>query len=265
MPALLWPHVAQSPLIHQLLAGPLHRPQRLAYRGGYLRQGEVWVGGQQLEDSFGRFYRRFHRRFYRRFDLGRLEAEAQPQPGLLEGHLRVGQPLGPAGFQDALKSPPPGLDQAGPKEGVGEVGVEGLGGVLLQQALHRPTRRELTGVPDHQAVGVDADLDGYPAAVVLVHDGVQKGLPQSRLGYRVGLQALQALVGDTRLEVLGLQHHDGLAGLGQEVAPHLVLEAQVHVVLEEADLDQGPGDKAFGVGVKQQDGGPLEVAALQQV
>jgi hypothetical protein len=49
-----------------------------------------------------------------------------------------------------------------------------------------------------------------------------------------------------------LQHLDGLVDLKQQGAIHLILIAQIGIVLEKTDLHIGPGKPAAGLGMKQQ-------------
>ena len=83
-----------------------------------------------------------------------------------------------ASFQKTLNTPPPRLNHASAEEHAGDIRVEGDRGMLAQQLLYRPVGRQLTGIPDQQLIGVDADLNRRAAGLVLMHHRVQNRFPQ---------------------------------------------------------------------------------------
>jgi hypothetical protein len=85
-------------------------------------------------------------------------------------------------------------------------------------------------------VFIDADLDRYATAVVLVHHRVEQGLPQGSVGEQVGFQPLEPVVADVGLQVLGMQKLKGLLDLLEEAAPNLVLIPQIVIGDEKLDL-----------------------------
>ena len=170
-----------------------------------------------------------------------------------------------AGIHDPLDPPSPGLDHPGAEEGIGDVGVVGLRGVLPNQVIDGPVVREVSGIPDEDLILVDAYLDGDAAAVVLMSDGIEQGLAKSLLGHWVGLDPLESLVGDGGLQVFGEEEVEGFVSMGEEVSLDLVVVEEVGVGAEVADLHGGSGHVFLGIGVKEQDGGPLQVGAVGEV
>ena len=170
-----------------------------------------------------------------------------------------------AGIHDPLDPPSPGLDHPGAEEGIGDVGVVGLRGVLPNQVIDGPVVREVSGIPDEDLILVDAYLDGDAAAVVLMSDGIEQGLAKSLLGHWVGLDPLESLVGDGGLQVFGEEEVEGFVSLGEEVSLDLVVVEEVGIGAEVADLHGGSGHVFLGIGVEEQDGGALQVAALGEV
>ena len=84
-------------------------------------------------------------------------------------------------------------------------------------------------------------------------------------GDREGLHPPNALVPDSRPQVLGGQQIDRSGDLCEQVAVNLVVIEQIDVVAKEADLHVRAREEDLRVGVKQQQRGPLQVRSLPQV
>ena len=137
--------------------------------------------------------------------------------------------------------------------------------VLAHQLRYRPVRRKLTGIPYHYFIGIYAYLDGYGAAVVLVHHGIEHGFPQSRIRHRPGFDAAQPFVADQRLQVFRLHHLDRPVHLRKKIAVHFVMVAQIGVGFKKTDLHIRTGDEFFRIGMKKQGCSPLEVCSIEQM
>lgn len=103
----------------------------------------------------------------------RQEPERHPQSGRFVNYLRFGCARLPAGLDNPLDTPAPGFDHPGSEENVGDIRVKRNGGMFAKQLFNGPTRWQFAGIPDHQPVPVNADLDRDAAGIVLVHQGVQ--------------------------------------------------------------------------------------------
>ena len=179
--------------------------------------------------------------------------------------LRGGDSRRLAGIHDPLDPPSPGLDHSGAEEGIRDVGIIRLGGVLPYKVIDCPVVGQMSGIPDEDLVLIDADLDGGAAAVVLMSDGIEHGLAECLLGHGVGLNPLESLVGDEGFQVLGEEEIEGFISLGEEVSLDLVVVEEVGIGAEVADLHGGSCHVFLGIGVKEQDGGPLQVGAIGEV
>ena len=168
--------------------------------------------------------------------------------------------VGPHLFNPAA----PGFNHSGSEEGVGNIGIEGLRGMLGVQTLDGPIVWQSAIVPEQDLVVINADLNRRSAAVILVGHGIQQRLPQGTLRHRIGLDPLHALVGNHRFQVLGQQQVRGLVNLREQAALDLVMIQQVAVGLEITDLDRGTGNEGFGIGMKQQHGRPFQVGSVRQ-
>ena len=124
--------------------------------------------------------------------------------------------------------------------------------MIRQQVFQGPAFRQDSWVPDFQAVFIDPDLHGRADGVVPMHQGVQDRLAQSCIGHRVAFDALDALIGDSGLEILGPNQVDGCGGLLEEVAMHLIMVCQVGGRAEIANLHKGTGHKALRVIVEEE-------------
>ncbi len=140
-----------------------------------------------------------------RFQIFRRKRKLRPQVVAGKIDLRLRRAASSAGFEDAPNAAAPGLDLPGAEEGVGYAGVVGVGGVVAEELGEIPTFGQDGGIPDLQPVSEDFDLDGGGDRVVAVDQGVEHGLAQCFVGDGIGLDALQALVADGRLQVFGPQ------------------------------------------------------------
>jgi|GEM_PF-5851745 len=129
--------------------------------------------------------------------------------------------------------------------------------MLAEEPFQRLALRQVTGVPQHDLVFVNADLDRDAAAVVLVNDGIQQSFTQRTIGIQEGLHSLQALVADVSLQILRVQQLQSLLHLLEQVPVNLVLIPKVVVGHEEPDLDPGSADNLFRPVGEQQAGGPF--------
>ena len=123
--------------------------------------------------------------------------------------------------------------------------------MLAEQALKRPCRRQLARIPDHQFIGIHADLNRNRAGVILVNHRVEYRLAQRRFGHRIGLDPLQSLVGNQGLHVFEPKDIDDLIDLGKQVAADHVLIAQIGIAPEKSDLQVRAADESLRQRVKQ--------------
>ena len=196
--------------------------------------------------------------------MGRRVGKFHPQARCLKtegGYRDIGLP---AGVKNSFDPTSPRLDHSGPEEGIGDLGVERAGGMLLEQMVDVPSLRELSRVPDHESVVVDADLDWNAGSIILVEDRIRHGLPEGVSRHGEGLDALKILVGDESLEIFGAEQIDRSVDLSEKISVDLVLVQKVGICPEIADLHIAPGHKFLWVWVKEKKSGPLEVGAIGQ-
>ena len=134
-----------------------------------------------------------------------------------------------------------------------------------EEVFERPAIREDGGVPDFQAVFIHPDLHGRADGIIAVHECVENSLPQRGIRHGVTLDALDALISDGGLEILGFDEVDGSGALLEEGAMHLIVVRKFRSRAEVTDLNEGSGDEALRVRVEKQQGGALEVFALGEL
>ena len=79
---------------------------------------------------------------------------------------------------------------------MGNVGVVRLAFMALFQCFVCPVSRKPTVVENHDFVGINANLYGYLAGIVFVHNGVEHSFTQSIFGKRITLYTVDAIVGN---------------------------------------------------------------------
>jgi len=92
-----------------------------------------------------------------------------------------------ARFDDALKTSPPRLDEAGAKKYLGYVRVLGLRRMHFEQGFRSPSIWQLAGIPNHQVVGIHADLIHLADVVVLDLVDLQIEVASNRSGPCIAL------------------------------------------------------------------------------
>ena len=87
---------------------------------------------------------------------------------------------------------------------MGDGGIVWCGGMRTEEFFKSPAFRKGAGVPDGEAVGINADLHRGGDSVITVDEGVEDGFAQGGIGHGVAFDALDAPVGDGGFEILGL-------------------------------------------------------------
>ena len=142
---------------------------------------------------------------------------------------------------DQIDSSSPAFQIGCPEEGSGDVRVEGNRGMLAQKAIHGPAFRHLPGVPDHQLIGINADLHRGGNGIVLMRRGVNQGFPKAGTGNRKGFDTLQTVVCDTGLEIFRIEQFHNRFKLGEEIAVDFIVIEQIRICTEKADFNVSPG------------------------
>ena len=170
-----------------------------------------------------------------------------------------------AGLHNSFDPSSPGLDHSCPEKDVGDLGVEGMGGVFPEQAIRVPFRGELSVVPDREPVVVDANLNGDMASVVLVEDGVGHGLAKSITRHWEGFDPLETLVGDESLKILGAEKVHRFVDLGEEIPVNLVLVKKIGAPAKIPDLDIGSRHECLGIGMEKEERPPSGIGPISEL
>lgn len=93
--------------------------------------------------------------------------------------------------------------------------------MLGQQLLLGPAIRQLPGVPDHDLVFINADLDRNAAGIVLVDNSVEQRLAYGPPRKQETLDALDTLIVDISFEVFAVQKLERFFDLGRQIAKPL--------------------------------------------
>jgi len=179
--------------------------------------------------------------------------------------MRLGGFRFAAGSEDALDAAAPGFDFPGSEKNMGNGGIVWGGGMRAEEFFKSPAFRKGAGVPNGESVGVNADLNWSRDGVIAVDEGVEDGFAQGGIGHGVAFDAMDALVGDGSLEILGLQEVDGAGGEGEEVALEGVVVGQIGFGAEVADFHEGSGNEFLGVFVEKKHGSALEVGTFGEL
>ena len=83
---------------------------------------------------------------------------------------------------------------------------------------------------------MNPNLYGCPNSIITVDYSIQHRLSKCAFWYRKSLNALNALIADHGLEILGHQEIHSLAGLGKQASAHLIVIAQVCFAVKVTDL-----------------------------
>ena len=197
--------------------------------------------------------------------IRRREGEFGPEAGGLEGEAGLGGFRFAAGGEDALDAAAPGLDFSRAEKDMRDGGIVRGGGMRAEEFFKSPPFGNGAGVPNGEAVGVDADLHGGGDGVIAMDEGVEDGFAQGGIGHGVAFDALDAAVGDGGFEILGLQEVDGAGGEGEEIAMEGVVVGQIGLGTEVADFHEGAGNEFLRILVEEQHGGAFEVGAFGEL
>ena len=85
----------------------------------------------------------------------------------------IGFSGGLAGVTHEVDAASPGFYKGAAKKGVGDARIVGRRSVFGGKLFNRPVMGQLAGIPDHEFIVIDADLNGVGRGVVLVSDGVE--------------------------------------------------------------------------------------------
>ena len=135
--------------------------------------------------------------------------------------------------------------------------------MLPGELFHGPIRRQLSGVPQRDPVVVHADLDGGRTGVIPMDHGVDHRLAHGFVRHGEGLYPIDAIVGNQRLGVFGVEKVHRSVHLRKQVAFDDVLVQQLGAA-EIADLDVGFPHEAPRSRVEKQHRGPLQEFSLPQ-
>ena len=121
---------------------------------------------------------------------------------------------------------------------------------------------QLSGVPEHDLVFIDTDLNRNAGCVILVNHCIEQGLAQGLQGEWITLHALNTFVADVCLEVFAVKQIQGLLNLNEQISVNFVLIAQFIIGDEKADLDVSAKHKALGLRAKQQRSSALQILPI---
>ena len=152
---------------------------------------------------------------------------------------------------DLLDAASPGLDKSATIERAGDQFIAGFGGVLPEKTSDLPALRQATGIAEIESVGMDAQLNRLAIDEVLMHQRVADEFPHRVLRVGIRFDARLVAVADRRDQVLEIQKLDQLLRLYEKRSVDLVVEEQVRVVRELADLRVAGRPPLLGFGVKQ--------------
>ena len=136
--------------------------------------------------------------------------------------------------------------------------------MFIKSPLLHPEHRDAGLVINHHFLVVHPDLNGHPAGIVGVDDGIEHRFAYSRAGEGVPVHTRDAVIRNPGAHVLGIDEVDNLVGLTEKGAFQSIIVEDFGIVLEEAHLDESPGKPTRGVRMKQQKSGPFETPLFIQ-
>ena len=131
------------------------------------------------------------------------------------------------------------------------------------ELFHGPIRRQLPGIPQRDPVVVHADLDGGGTGVIPMDHGVDHRLAHGFVRHGEGLYPIDAVVGNQRLGIFGVEKVHRSVHLRKQIPFDDVLVQQLGAA-KIADLDVGFSHEAPRSRVEKQHRGPFQVFSLPQ-